>query len=159
MKVINIHKRIIDRPVTEVSKLMYSLATKEDQIWPNEKWPAMRFKYGLVVESEGGHGMIRYKIESYQPRERIKFRFLKPRGFIGFHQLEFKAVNAKQTKVMHSINMRTTGIATLKWIVVIRSLHNALIEDAFDKIENLYLIQNKQSTWSVWVKLWRFLLK
>ena len=51
--------------------------------------------------------------------------------------------------------MNTKGRATLIWILGIRSLHNALIEDGFDKIENNFLGNQKSTEWSFWVKFLR----
>ena len=115
MKVENRHKRIINRPLEEVSELMLKLTSKEDPIWPKNQWPAMRFKDGLNIGAIGGHGIIRYVIEAYQPGAFIKFKFLEPKGFNGYHQLEINALGENQTEVMHSIYMSTSGLATLKW--------------------------------------------
>ncbi|MFV9550743.1 hypothetical protein [Algibacter sp. PT7-4] len=54
--------------------------------------------------------------------------------------------------------MKTGPIATIKWILAIKWLHDALIENAFDTIENNYLKNKKHTKWSFWVKLWRFIL-
>ncbi len=57
----------------------------------------------------------------------------------------------------------TPGIPTwsptivLTWPLVIRWLHDALIEDAFDKTENHFLSQKKVTSWSAWVKFLRWL--
>lgn len=37
----------------------------------------------------------------------------------------------------------------------IRSLHNALIEDGLDKLENNFLVTQKSSKWSFWVNFVR----
>jgi hypothetical protein len=55
--------------------------------------------------------------------------------------------------------MNTTGSATLKWAIAIRWLHDAYIEDAFDKVENYSASEKKISEWSGWVKLLRMILK
>lgn len=158
MEVTNIHKRTINQPKDKVLKLMETLSTKEDKIWPIEKWPTMRFKDGLKVGSRGGHGIISYTIETYDSNNLIVFKFNKPDGFDGIHKFEIQEIEASITEVKHSILMRTYGLATIKWIFVIRWLHDALIEDAFDNIENVFSGNKKVSKWSIWVKLWRFIL-
>jgi hypothetical protein len=37
-------------------------------------------------------------------------------------------------------------------------LHNALIEDAFDKVENQFDIVKQPATWNIWVRVLRKLL-
>lgn len=78
---LNIHKRTLNQPKIKVVELLETLASENDKIWPNEKWPPMKFKNG--------------------------------------------------------------------------SLHNALIEDAFDKIENNFTLSKKSTEWNFWVKIFR----
>ena len=47
-----------------------------------------------------------------------------------------RRVRKEKTEIKHTIDMNTYGKGTLMWTLVIRPLHNALIQDAFDKIEN-----------------------
>jgi hypothetical protein len=54
--------------------------------------------------------------------------------------------------------MTTSGSATLKWALAIRWLHDAYIEDAFDKVENYFTKDKKISKWSWWVKTLRKIL-
>ncbi|WP_282121920.1 hypothetical protein [Algibacter mikhailovii] len=160
MQVVNIHKRIINQPKARVSSLMKTLATKEDKVWPKDRWPAIKFKTGLKIGEKGGHGMIRYSIKGYEEGEYMSFEFLEPEGFNGDHRFEIIALKEEATEVRHSILMKTEGfLATFKWIFVIRWLHDALIENAFDTIENNFLETKKFTTWCYWVRLWRFLLK
>lgn len=55
--------------------------------------------------------------------------------------------------------MATTGSATLKWVLAIRWLHDAYIEDAFYKVENHFIKDKKNGKWNVWVKLLRKIMK
>ncbi|MDB2462858.1 hypothetical protein N9W61_02010 [Algibacter sp.] len=159
MKVVNTHKRIINLSKTEIASLLASLSTTNDKVWPKNNWPAIRFKGGLKVGAKGGHGMIRYNVEQYILGELLVFRFLKPNGFNGIHKFEIKSISVENTEVKHSIVMKTKGIiATLKWVLVIRWLHDALIENAFDTIENNFLKEKTHKKWSYWVRLWRFIL-
>ena len=158
MKVLNIHRRIISQPITTVAQLLSTLATKDDQVWPYEQWPRMKFKEGLKVGSRGGHGPIRYTIEQFDPGKLIRFTFTKPAGFHGFHQLEIRAVDEKHTEVQHTINMHVKGFGIFIWLLGVRQLHDALIEDAFDKIENHFSREIKRTEWSVWVNILRWAL-
>ncbi|WP_203258270.1 hypothetical protein [Hyunsoonleella ulvae] len=159
MKVKNTHKRIIDQPKARITALILTLSQKDDKVWPKNYWPAMRFKDGLKVGSSGGHGIIRYKVTEFSPDSHITFTFLEPKGFNGFHKFEIKSVNENSTCVSHKIVMSTEGFATLKWSIVIRWLHDALIENAFDRIENNFFETKVFTKWSLWVRLWRFIFK
>lgn len=160
MNVINTHSRSINLSKAEIAILLETLSTNEDKVWPNDNWPPMRFKYGLKVGEKGGHGIIRYSVEEFIPGALIVFRFIKPKGFNGIHKFEIESINTNTTQVKHSIIMKTIGImATLKWVLVIRWLHDALIENAFDTIENNHLEIKKHTKWSFWVSFWRFILK
>jgi hypothetical protein len=155
LKVLNIHKRILKQPKSEVTELLKTLSTENDKIWPTEKWPKMRFKEGIQIGANGGHGPIKYSVEKYNPNEIIQFRFSKPNGFNGIHKFEIKEIDGNLTEIKHTIEMNTKGTGTLKWIFGIRSLHNALIEDGFDKLESNFFEQQKESEWNLWVKFLR----
>ncbi len=155
MKVLNIHKRILNHPKSKVTELTKTLSTENDRIWPNEKWPKMKFKEGIQVGAKGGHGPIRYSVEKYNPSEIIQFRFSKPSGFNGIHKLEITELTDKKTEIKHTIEMNTVGKGTLIWILAVRSLHNALIEDGFDKLENNLTENRKLTEWNFWVKFLR----
>jgi hypothetical protein len=159
MKVINIHKRKLPVSKQKVSTLLNTLASDNDLIWPHENWPAMRFKQGFKLGSKGGHGLIRYQIIELRHGESIKFQFLKPDGFYGFHELKINEIDSKSTEIVHEIRMTTTLKESLFWIFIIRWLHDALIVEAFDKVENYVLNENKKSEYSVWVKLLRLAYK
>ncbi len=155
MKVLNIHKRTLNQPKNKISELLETLSTKNDRIWPKEKWPEMKFENGIQVGAKGGHGPIRYSVEKYNPNEIIQFRFSRPDGFNGIHKFEIKELTDKQTEIKHTIDMNTEGKGTLIWIFAIRSLHDALIEDGLDKLENNFSGDLKSTKWNMWVKFIR----
>jgi hypothetical protein len=159
MKVTNTHQRIIQQPISAVAELFNTLASKNDLMLATDKWPAMKLDNGLTVGSKGGHGPIRYTVEAYSPGEFIQFRFSKPRGFHGFHRFDIVEVDKQTTEIRHEIDMNTSGLALLTWPLVIRWLHDALIEDAFDKTENHFSVQKKTTHWNARVKFLRWLLK
>jgi hypothetical protein len=159
MKVLNIHTRIIQQPKANVAELFTTLGSKDDKMIAKDKWPAMRLDNGLTIGSKGGHEPIRYFVQDYKPEKSIQFTFTKPCGFNGFHQFEIKALAENTTELKHTIDMSTSGLALLTWPLAIRWLHNAYIEDAFDKVENNFSIVHKVSKWNVWVKFLRSLLK
>ncbi|HOY11905.1 MAG TPA: hypothetical protein PLY70_02145, partial [Saprospiraceae bacterium] len=158
MKVIIIHKRIIAQPISEIGLLLNTLATDNDQILATDKWPRMKLDNGLHIGSKGGHGPIKYFVTDYQINKSITFQF-DMTGFDGFHKFELTEVEADKTELFHVIDMSTSGFATLKWMLVIRWLHDAFIEDAFDKVENYFTQEKKLSEWNLWVIILRKVMK
>jgi len=158
LQVINIHKREILQPLTEISKLFNTLASYNDMMLATDKWPRMTLDKGLRVGSKGGHGPIKYLVAEYQPEKSITFQFLL-KGFNGFHRFDLKELATNKSELSHTIDMTTTGWATLKWTLTIRWLHDAFIEDAFDKVENHFTENKKISKWNLWVIILRKVMK
>jgi hypothetical protein len=158
MKVINFHKREISQPKSEVAKLFKTLATDNDLMLATDKWSPIKLDKGLQVGSTGGHGPIKYFVTDYQQDNSITFKF-DLKGFDGFHKFEISETEPNKTKLTHVIEMTTSGSATLKWALAIRWLHDAYIEDAFDKVENHFTKDKKSSEWNWWVKTLRKIMK
>lgn len=118
----------------------------------------MRLKEGLKAGSKGGHGPIRYTVEDYDPGNFVQFIFSRPSGFHGYHRLEINALETGSTQLRHVIDMETKGTAGFSWAFGIRWLHDALIEDAFDKIEYQFSGVNKVTPWNFWVRILRKIL-
>lgn len=135
-----------------------TLATEDDQMIATNKWPAMKLDKGLQVGSKGGHGPIKYFVSAYEEDHSITFQF-DLAGFDGYHKFELSEFNGDNTELIHTINMTTTGFATIRWILAIRWLHDAYIEDAFDKVENKFAKIKKRTEWSWWVKTLRQIFK
>ncbi|MEM7575646.1 MAG: hypothetical protein AAF433_22270 [Bacteroidota bacterium] len=158
MQVTNIHSRDLPVSKEELRPLLLTLASPEDQVWPHECWPPMRFKAGLEVGARGGHGPIRYTIEEYEPGSYIKVRFSRPAGFQGHHWLEVVEGGDAHCQIRHTIQMRTNFVGSMQWLLAIKWLHNALIEDAFDKVGNYFSSKQKRTPWNFWVRSLRLLL-
>jgi len=155
----NIHTREIKAPLPAVGAILDSLASKRDLLWPYEKWDPMILDRPLGVGAMGGHGDIQYFVESYEPGQYVQFRFTAPKGFTGTHCFSLKELNSNTVQIKHEINMRLEGVANFSWPVIIRWLHDALIEDAFDKAEAFITSRQKKRTWSPWVQFLRYMLK
>jgi hypothetical protein len=155
MKVLNIHTRLINQPQGKIGEILQTLASKNDLMLATDKWPAMKLDNGLQIGSNGGHGPIGYLVETYVPGKSIQFRFTKPHGFDGIHKFEIQAVADDKTTIKHTIDMNTSFSGAIKWMFAIRWLHDAYIEDAFDKVENHFTGQKKVSDWNGWVKFLR----
>ena len=158
MDVINIHKRIIEQPVTEVATLFTTLSTENDMMLATNRWSLMKLDKGLQVGSKGGHGLIKYFVTEYQLEKSITFQF-DMTGFEGFHRFSLIQLGSDKTELSHTINMTTTGSATLKWALAIRWLHDAYIEDGFDKVEDHFKMERRRSNWNFHVRLLRKVMK
>ncbi|MGA9070846.1 MAG: hypothetical protein WB424_11360 [Terracidiphilus sp.] len=155
MHVHNLHEREFSAPPSEVGALIDSLASQQDRLWPLGKWPPMRFDRPLAVGAIGGHGPVGYTVEEYNPGQSILFRFSAPRGFNGTHRFEIQQRGDK-TVLRHLIEMRATGPALLSWPLAIRALHNAVLEDCFDRATlSLGFDLPRPARWPVYVRLLR----
>ncbi len=158
MKVENIHQRIIPKPLVETGPLLDSLSSNEDRLWP-EGWPPMIFDKPLQVGAAGGHGPIRYFVEAYDPGRSIRFRFTGPKGFDGYHAFYLQELQSGHTTFRHEVIMDTSGFAQVTWPFFFRWLHDALVEEAFDKAERQLGITPVGYKRNIWVRFLRGLLK
>ncbi len=115
----------------------------------------MKFNKPLSIGAVGGHSSIRYSIKKYVPGEFIEFSFTAPKGFDGTHFFEVAAINSNDTELKHTILMRTHGSASFSWLLAIRPLHDALLEDALTKVESKLGLQAHPEKWSILVKALR----
>lgn len=158
MKVINIHKRVLNQSISTIGKLLNTLASDNDMMLATNKWSPMKLDKGLKVGSKGGHGPIKYFVTEYQPDKSITFQF-DLTGFNGYHRFDINELEPNKTEITHIIDVTITGLAALKWVIAIRWLHDAYIEDAFDKVENYFTNDKKNSRWNLWVKILRKVMK
>jgi hypothetical protein len=158
MKVINIHERELEANHEQVGALIDSLSSKDDRLWPNHSWPRMKFDRPLSIGADGGHGPIRYFVEEYKPGHSIKFRFTSPKGFKGFHRYEVERGTQKSVLLRHTIEMTLHGSALLTWPLIIRSLHDALLEDALATAQASVGMIPQMQAWSPWVKILRWVM-
>ncbi len=158
MHVTNVHRRHIRADRREVGELIDSLATRDDRLWPHQNWPAMRFDTSeLVIGAVGGHGPIGYAVRGHQPQHSATFEFLnRPAGLRGIHT--FVVVPDHDGCVLwHITDGELSGLMRLWWLLFIRSLHDALIEDALTcaHIEVGDPAARCGPRWSVWVRTLR----
>lgn len=139
----NEHARLVHGPSTDVWALVETLATPNDRLWPHDVWPPMKLDNGLAVGSQGGHADVRYHVESVTPGTSLVFRFEPPTGLDGVHRFDLEpAGNA--TTVRHTIDATPTGAMRVVWPLVVRWIHDAVVEDAFDNVEAV--LRNEQVT-------------
>jgi hypothetical protein len=131
----NVHERRVPFAIGEVARLVDSLSSAEDRLWPRDAWPPMILDRGLVVGSKGGHGMIRYSVDAYEPGRSVTFRFADGLGIVGTHSFTATDDGAGGTVLRHEIHGQTEGSMRLLWPFVIRWMHDTVVEDALDTAE------------------------
>ncbi len=152
-------KGVIPSSVDEVGRMIDTLGSAGDAVWPHEKWPPMKLDRPLQVGAVGGHGPIRYRVESYESGRRVRFRFLSPEGFVGTHGFDVEDAGGGASKLRHVIEMRTVGMAVLNWSLIIRPLHDALLEDALDKVQGAFRDAGPPRAWPRRVVFLRWLVR
>ncbi len=130
---LNRHERRIHAHYEEVADLLDSLAGPVDRVWPGDRWPALVMSNGSNPGSVGGHGFVRYSVESAE-RGRIVMRFDPRMRLDGTHTFSVEAAGSESI-VRHAIDASASSIMKLLWPALIEPLHDALTEDAFDNIE------------------------
>ncbi|MGW7098825.1 SRPBCC family protein [Streptomyces sp. NPDC054838] len=135
MGVYNVHERLLTAQRSEVGALIDTLASGDDQLWPQGSWPPMEFDRPLSAGATGGHGPVRYTVAAYVPSQWVRFAFSGPRGFHGFHEYAAFAVDRDHTLLRHTLAMAAKGTARLTWPLVFRPLHDACLEDSLDRAE------------------------
>jgi hypothetical protein len=155
MRILNVHERSYAADPARLGEILSSLSSANDRLWPCDKWPPMRLDLPLGQGGRGGHGPVRYREESYEPGQRVAFAFETTgfsAGMLGGH--EFVIVpSAAGTLLRHRLYASCGLGAWLKWALVVRPLHDALLEDALDKVElDLTGFIAQPARWSPWVK-------
>jgi hypothetical protein len=119
----------------------------------------MIFDRLLAVGATGGHGPIRYTVESYTPGQSVQFRFLAPEGFDGVHRFDITPADENSCILRHTIDMKASGRPLVKWLLVIRPLHDALIEECLSKAQSsLGLLPEKRNR-TARVRLLKWLMR
>ncbi|MBC8424132.1 SRPBCC family protein, partial [bacterium] len=146
-------------PLAEVGALLDGLSGPHEALWPDDRWPPMRFDRPLQVGARGGHGPIRYDVGAYEPGRLVRFDFTAPRGFEGHHRFEVEEREPELTRLRHVLEMDARSAAALSWPLVFRPLHDALLENALDRAEISLGLEPAGARWSPWVRCLRWVLK
>ena len=161
MKIDSRHERSFQAKTDSLGSILDTLSGPEDRLWPRETWPPMLFNGSLARGAKGGHGAVRYEVEEYVPGRKVVFRFDGTgltADFNGHHYFEIIPGNGPVI-LRHVIAARGDFKTWLKWKVVIEPLHDALLEDALDRVE---LALNgrvaKPAAWNIRVNILRNLL-
>jgi hypothetical protein len=159
MAVRNVHERLLRGvPAEQVGALVDGLAGPDDRLWPGRHWPAMRLHGPLAIGAAGGHGPIRYTVEEYVAGRWARFRFDNRREIDGFHEFTVHE-QPEGTLLQHTLSVSLHGQARLGWPLVIRWLHDALLEELLDNAERATTgTVTRPARWSSYVRMLRRLL-
>ncbi|HZG96573.1 MAG TPA: hypothetical protein VEZ46_17895 [Mycobacteriales bacterium] len=108
----NVHEREIDADAEMVGAPLDSLASADDRMWPGDVWIPMRFGRPLQVGAVGGHGDVHYTVTGIEVEPA-------PGG----------------TLVRHVLEGRPRGAMRVVWPLVVGGLHDAVLEDLLDRVE------------------------
>jgi hypothetical protein len=152
--VLNQHERTFACDVDRLAPLIEGLASDDDRLWPHGPWPPMFFDRPLGVGASGGHGLMRYAVSDYEKGSRIRFRYLWPRKFDGFHEFAVHRDPAGRAVLRHTVAMTPRGLSRLLWWSYVRPLHDACIEDSLDRAElAVGGAVADPARWSIYVRL------
>lgn len=157
MRITNIHERAIRADRASAGALLDRLSSHDDRLWPHPHWPRQRFDRPLGVGASGGHGPIRYTVDAYEPGRHVSYRFDPRTGLRGSHWLDVVEQPDGHVCIRHVISAEATGWGLLRWLVAIRWLHDALLEDALDRAEHVLTgTVATPARWSRWVRTLRW---
>ena len=126
-RVRNVHRRALPCTMPQAQTLLRSLASHEDRLWPGARWWPQRFEGGLVPGAKGGHGPVKYRVESVSPRS-VVYRFPRRGWFRGTHRFDLVDA-ARGVELVHTLEGTLHGRGLVLWPLLVRPLHDALVED------------------------------
>lgn len=130
--VTNIHQRIVHASPEACWSLIERLGTHQDRLWPHHRWSPIHLEGPLEVGTHGGHGPLRYQIETIEAGRCVRFRFTCPHGATGLHSFEVEPIDPEHTLLRHRLDMNSSLPALASWIGGLKLLHDALMEDTMD---------------------------
>jgi hypothetical protein len=136
MRVHNVHSRELPAPAAVTWALVADLASEHDRLWPTTRWPTcpIEFDRPLGPGAKGGHGLIRYDVERYEPGRRVVFRFARGSGLDGVHGLEVETIDGTRSRLTHTLDAGVEWKLRPLYRVLLRA-HDALVEDLLDNAE------------------------
>jgi uncharacterized protein DUF2867 len=131
----NVHERRIPVRPEELGPLLDRLGGPDDVLWPSPQWPPMVLDGPVAVGAVGGHGSIGYRVTGHEPGRRVEFAFDPSTGLRGTHVFTVEPDGGSGSVLRHVAEGRLSGAAVLAWPLVIRWLHDAVLEDLLDRAE------------------------
>ncbi|KTT03113.1 hypothetical protein SB14R_18140 [Pseudomonas oryzihabitans] len=157
--VLSLHQRSLHCTPAAVGALLAGFDAADSPLWPHATWPRDRFDGPMAEGSIGGHGATRYRLERYLPSQEALFRFISPQGYHGVHGFRIVALDHEHTCLSHFTCLHLSPYHWLMWHLLVRWVHDALINDLLDSAEyHLCDVTRRQSPWKWRVHLIRHLL-
>ena len=114
MTICNVHQRQFTAEPARLGDLLDHVAESNNALWPSPAWPPLQLDGPLATGTTGGHGMIRYKVEDFEPGRRVVFRFDPSMSLVGTHTLAVLPGSAPRSAILrHEIRARATGSGTV----------------------------------------------
>lgn len=152
----NVHEREIDATPEDVGALLATLGSPQDRLWPAADWMPMRLDREVAVGATGGHADIRYTVSSYDPGSRVEFTFVPPTALVGWHAFEVEPRPGGGSLLRHVLVAEPRGSYRLLLPLVVRWIHDAVVEDALDRAEEAVGAgPAAPARWSAWVRVLR----
>jgi hypothetical protein len=152
----NVHERRIPVLPGELGALLDRLGGPEDVLWPSPQWPPMVLDGPVAVGAAGGHAAIRYRVTGHDPGRRVEFTFDPSTGLHGTHVFTVEPDGGSGSVLRHVAEGRLSGPTVLAWPLMIRWLHDAVLEDLLDRAETAVGAGPVQpNRWSPHVRLLR----
>jgi hypothetical protein len=153
--IVDLQERVLPAPADTVGRLLDEILDPASSMWPAPPWFALVLDRGLEVGSRGGHGPIRYEVTGYRPGTWVRFRFHPAIGLDGYHEFAVREL-PEGTELRHLIVAHPHGRMRWLWPLVVRWLHQAVLQDLFDNAERAATGRVRTpSRWSPWVRLLR----
>jgi Protein of unknown function (DUF2867) len=150
----NVHERLVPAPVAQVGALLDRLGGPDDVLWPTPAWEPMVLDGPVAVGAAGGHGPIRYRVTAHEPGRRVEFTAAPGLGLTGTHTFTAEPAGPGATLLRHVVAGRTGGVMLVGWPLVVRPLHDALLEDLLDNAEQAVGTEPpRPARWSPYVRL------
>ena len=133
----NRHQRRFATNPGAVGALLDQLGQPDDALWPCTRWPAIRLSRPVTAGQRSGHGAVRYSVDEYRPGEALWFRFDPASGLDGRHGFTVDTQPDGTVALTHTLDAKAVGSGRLMWPMVVRGMHDQLIEELLDNAETL----------------------
>lgn len=153
----NMHERFLAAEPAAVGAFLDTLGSDQDTVWLGDDWWPMVLDRPLEVGASSGHADTRYTVDLHEPGRRVVFRFDPACGLSGSHAFEAEPCQGGVV-LRHDLTARPLGRNRLLYPLVIRPIHDAMVEDAFDRIHERVVPGRTQTPWSPYVRLLRRLV-
>jgi hypothetical protein len=134
-KIRNVHERRIAANPDVVWDVLMAMPGPNGRLWP-PGIPSMRFDGPLAVGADGRHGPIHYQVTVLDPAAgNVVFAFREPTGLVGRHSFYVRPDKNAGAMLRHEVVANPEGWMRLKWPLIIRWVHDAVVEEVLDRTE------------------------